>query len=236
MTRELFEKRLREMQDDVLIMGSMVEKAIHRSVEALRTRDRDLSNAVITDDAAINAKRYEIEEKCIHTIALQQPMAADLRVLVAILFIATELERMADHAEGIGRINLMLGDESLPPPLTDIIEMGRMAGDMLRRSITAFVERDADAARLLCDEDDKIDALYDSSYHALIQQMIRVPVRCPDDHLPHLDVTQYRAHRRPGDEHLRAGDLHGHGTTGRDQRLPLLTAAPPHGTAHDCRH
>ncbi len=175
MTRELFEKRLREMQDDVLIMGSMVEKAIQRSVEALRTRDRDLSNAVITDDAAINAKRYEIEEKCIHTIALQQPMAADLRVLVAILFIATELERMADHAEGIGRINLMLGDEQMPPPLNDIIEMGRMAGDMLRRSITAFVERDDAAARLICDEDDKIDALYDSSYHALIQRMIRVP-------------------------------------------------------------
>lgn len=175
MTRELFEKRLREMQDDVLILGSMVEKAIQRSVEALRTRDRDLSNAVITDDAAINTKRYEIEEKCIHTIALQQPMAADLRVLVAILFIATELERMADHAEGIGRINLMLADEQLPPPINDIIEMGRMAGDMLRRSITAFVERDDAAARLICDEDDKVDALYDSSYHALIQQIIRTP-------------------------------------------------------------
>jgi phosphate transport system protein len=175
MTRELFEKRLREMQDDVLILGSMVEKAIQRSVEALRTRDRDLSNAVIADDAAINKKRYEIEEKCIHTIALQQPMAADLRVLVAILFIATELERMADHAEGIGRINLMLADEQLPPPINDIIEMGRMAGDMLRRSITAFVERDDAAARLICDEDDKIDALYDSSYHALIQQIIRTP-------------------------------------------------------------
>jgi len=175
MTRELFEKRLREMQDDVLIMSSMVEKAIQRSVEALRTRDRDLSNAVISDDAAINAKRYELEEKCIHTIALQQPMAADLRVLVAILFIATELERMADHAEGIGRINLMLGDEPLPRALGDIVEMGRMAGDMLRRSITAFVERDDAAARLICDEDDKIDVLYDSSYHALIQEMIRKP-------------------------------------------------------------
>ena len=175
MTRELFEKRLREMQEDVLIMSSMVEKAIQRSVEALRTRDRELSNAVISDDAAINAKRYELEEKCIHTIALQQPMAADLRVLVAILFIATELERMADHAEGIGRINLMLGDEPMPRPLGDTVEMGRMAGDMLRRSITSFVERDDAAARLICDEDDKIDVLYDSSYHALIQEMIRKP-------------------------------------------------------------
>ena len=102
-------------------------------------------------------------------------MAADLRVLVAILFIATELERMADHAEGIGRINLMLADEPMPRALADIVEMGRMAGDMLRRSITAFVERDDVAARLICDEDDKIDVLYDSSYHALIQEIIRKP-------------------------------------------------------------
>jgi len=175
MTRELFEKKLREMHDDVLIMGSMVEKAVQRSVDALRTRDRDLSNAVIHDDMAINAKRYEIEEKCIHTIALQQPMAADLRVLVAILFIATELERMADHAEGIGRINLMLDDEPLPRPLGEIGEMADKTVDMLRRSITAFIERDDAAARKICDEDDQIDALYDSSYHALIQEMIRTP-------------------------------------------------------------
>jgi phosphate transport system protein len=175
MTRELFEKKLREMQDDVLIMGSMAEKAIQRSVEALRTRDMALSNAVIADDMAINAKRYEIEEKCIHTIALQQPMAADLRVLVAILFIANELERMADHAEGIGRINLMLGDEPLPRPLGEISEMADKAGDMLRRSLTAFVQRDAETARRICDEDDVIDQLYDTVYAALIREVIRTP-------------------------------------------------------------
>jgi phosphate transport system protein len=163
------------MQDDVLIMGSMVEKAIQRSIDALRTRDADLSNAVIRDDQAINAKRYELEEKCIHTIALQQPMAADLRILVAILFIANELERMADHAEGIGRINLMLGEEPLPRPLGAIAEMADLAGDMLRRALTTFVDRDDATARLICDEDDRIDALYDSSYHALIEEIVRTP-------------------------------------------------------------
>ena len=175
MTRELFDKKLREMQDDVLIMGSMVEKAVQRSMEALRNRDAARSDAVIKEDRAINAKRYEIEEKCIHTIALQQPMAADLRVLVAVLFIATELERMADHAEGISRINLMLGDEPLPAVLSDIGEMADKAGDMLRRALTAFVDRDARSARLICDEDDQIDTLYDSSYQTLIQEMIRRP-------------------------------------------------------------
>jgi phosphate transport system protein len=175
MTRDLFERRLREMQDDVLIMGSMVEKAILRSMEALRNRDVELSNQVIRDDAVINAKRYELEEKCIHTIALQQPMAADLRVLVSILFIASELERMADHAEGIGRINIMLGEEALAGPLGDIAEMADRSANMLRRAITAFVERDAEAARLICDEDDQIDALYDASYNALIHEMIKTP-------------------------------------------------------------
>jgi phosphate transport system protein len=175
MTRDLFERRLREMQDDVLIMGSMVEKAILRSMEALKNRDIELSNQVIRDDALINAKRYELEEKCIQTIALQQPMAADLRVLVAVLFIASELERMADHAEGIGRINIMLGEEALAGPLGDIIEMADRSANMLRRAITAFVERDAQAARLICDEDDQIDALYDASYNALIHEMIKTP-------------------------------------------------------------
>ena len=175
MTRDLFDKKLREMQDDVLILGSMVEKAVQRSMDALRSRDAARSNAVIQDDQAINAKRYEIEEKCIHTMALQQPMAADLRVLVAVLFIATELERMADHAEGIARINLMLSDEPLPPVIGDIAEMAAKAGDMLRRALTAFVERDDGAARLICDEDDQIDALYDSSYQTLVQEMIRTP-------------------------------------------------------------
>jgi phosphate transport system protein len=175
MTREAFEKQLRDMQEDVLIMGSMVEKAVQRSMDALRRRDVALSNAVVGDDVAINAKRYEIEEKCIHLIALQAPMAADLRVVVAILFISNELERMADHAEGIARINLMLGDEPLTGPVGDIMLMGEKASSMLRRSLTAFIDRDDVQARLICDEDDEIDNLYDSSYHSLIQDVIRTP-------------------------------------------------------------
>ena len=102
-------------------------------------------------------------------------MAADLRVLVAVLFIATELERMADHAEGIARINLMLGEEPLPRPLGDTVEMAEHSGDMLRRALTAFVERDAEAARLICDDDDAVDALYDRSYHGFIQEIVATP-------------------------------------------------------------
>ncbi len=175
MTRQLFEKTLRELTDEILIMGSMVEKAVSRSVEALRVRDTTMSECVVHDDVLINRKRYEIEERCILTMGLQSPVAADLRALVAILFIATELERIADHAEGIGRINLLLGEELVPRPLGDIAEMADRACDMLRRSLSAFVARDAETARVICDEDDRIDALYDASYHALIEQLIRTP-------------------------------------------------------------
>jgi phosphate transport system protein len=175
MTREAFEKQLRDLQDEVLIMGSMVEKAIQRSLESLRSRDTALSNQVVHDDIAINTKRYEIEDRCIHIMALQGPMAADLRVIVAVLFISNELERMADHAEGIARINLMLGDEPLHGTIGDIMRMGEKAIGMLRRSLTAFVDRDADLARVICDEDDEIDELYDSTYHALIQEVIETP-------------------------------------------------------------
>jgi phosphate transport system protein len=108
-------------------------------------------------------------------MAREQPMAADLRTLVAVLFIANELERMADHAEGIARITLMLGDDMTPRPLGEITEMASRAVDMLRRAITTFIERDDQTARLICDEDDVIDNLYDTAYHALIREMIQSP-------------------------------------------------------------
>ena len=175
MAREELERRLREIQDDMLILGSMVEKAIQKAMDSLCSRDLIVSREVVEEDFAINAKRYEIEEKCIHTMATQQPMAADLRTLVATLTITGQLERIGDHAEGIGRISLMLGRDALPRPLGEIGEMADKAGDMLRRSLTAFVQRDAEEARLLCDVDDQVDAMYTRVCADLIQHMIREP-------------------------------------------------------------
>ena len=174
MAREL-ERRLGEIQDDMLILGSMVEKAIQKSMDGLRSRDLALSREVVEEDECINAKRYEIEEKVIHTMATQQPMAADLRTLVATLTITGQLERIGDHAEGIGRISLMLGHDALPRPLGEMSDMAGVALDMLRRSLTAFVERDAEEARRLCDVDDQVDAMYTRACADLIQHMIREP-------------------------------------------------------------
>ncbi len=174
-TRTAFHKRLREIQDDILAMGSMVSKAIQRSIEALKSRDLELANQVILDDKKINHKRYEIEEKCVEIIATQQPMAGDLRIILAVLIIVSEVERIGDYAEGIAKIAIMIGDEPPLKPLIDIPRMADQTVDMLRRSLDAFVNRDAEAARKISTEDDAIDYLYDQVFRELLTFMVEDP-------------------------------------------------------------
>jgi phosphate transport system protein len=166
--RTVFHKRLREIQDDILAMGSMVSKALLRSIDALKNRDIDLAHQIIADDQKINDKRFEIEEKCIELIATQQPMASDLRIIIAILNITTEIERIGDYAEGIAKITIMIGDEPPLKPLIDIPRMAEQTVDMLRRSLDAFINRDADAAKKISDEDDLVDHLYDQVFRELL--------------------------------------------------------------------
>lgn len=174
-TRATFDRQLAALKDDVLILGSMVDKAIARSVDALKRRDRNEAEMIISDDMKINRKRFEIEDKCLLLLATQQPMASDLRVIAAAMSIITDLERIADHAEGIAKINLLMGDEPLLKPLVDIPRMAEKAQDMLRRSLDAFVARDAEGARALASEDDEVDALYDRVYRDLLDFMIKDP-------------------------------------------------------------
>ena len=174
-TRATFDRQLAGLRDDVLILGSMVDKALARSVEALKKRDLDDSQMIISDDMKINRKRFEIEEKCLLLLATQQPMASDLRVIAAAMSIITDLERMGDHAEGIAKINLMLGNEPLLKPLIDIPKMEDKSRDMLRRALDAFVAKDAEAAKKLANEDDEVDALYNRVYHDLLDIMINDP-------------------------------------------------------------
>ena len=173
--RTAFHKRLREIQDDVLAMGSMVVKAILRAVDSLKNRDLDLAHQVIADDQKINNKRFEIEEKCIELIATQQPMASDLRIIIAILNITTEIERIGDYAGGIARIVIMIGDEPPLKPLVDIPRMAEQTVDMLRRSLDAFINRDAQAAKKIASEDDLIDQLYDQVFRELLAFMAEDP-------------------------------------------------------------
>ena len=175
MPRATFERQLSEIEEDMLVLAGMVERAIDRSIDALRNRDTELARVVIVEDMDINRKRYETEEKCLELLALQQPMARDLRTIVAILHVIVDLERMGDHAEGIAKIAIMLADEPPLKPYIDIPRMAEIAVRMLRGSIESFKLRDVDMARRVCDEDDEVDALYDQVYRELITFMINDP-------------------------------------------------------------
>ncbi len=175
MTRVEFDKHLRELKDELLEMGSMVEKAIARAVEALKKRDTEMARQIVEDDAKINRKRFDIEEKCVELIATQQPLARDLRQLVSILYMTVDLERMGDHAEGIARINIRMGDEPLLKPLIDIPRMAQLGIDMTHRALQAFIDLDVEGARAVSASDDEVDALYDQVYRELLIYMIQDP-------------------------------------------------------------
>ncbi len=175
MTREAYHKSLKDVQDDVMKMSGMVSKALRDSMEALKQRDFETSRRIIDDDNLINRKRFDIEEKCLLLIATQQPMAVDLRVLAAVINIITDLERIGDHAEGIAKINISIGDEPLVKPLRDIPQMSELGLSMLDRCMKAFLNRDLEAARQVCHDDDEVDALYDQTYRELLLVMIENP-------------------------------------------------------------
>jgi phosphate transport system protein len=175
MVRESFSRNIKELENKVMEMGEMVIAAISCSVEALKSRDINEAKRIIKDDGLINKRRWEIEEECINLIALQQPVAVDLREIIAVLYVITDLERIGDYAEGIGKIVVMLGSEPLIKPLVDIPLMTEKAISMLRRSLTAFISRDAKTAEAICNEDDEIDNLYERVYHELLGCMIDDP-------------------------------------------------------------
>jgi phosphate transport system protein len=175
MTRTAFERQLTEVQEELILLASMVDSAIERSVRALRERDVELAREVITDDVKINDRRYDIEEKCLEMIATQQPLASDLRTIVAALHIAVDLERMGDHAEGIAKVAVMLADDPPLKPYIDIPKMADATRRMLQGSLEAFKQRDASKAREVSNQDDEVDALYDLVYRELIDHMVAEP-------------------------------------------------------------
>ena len=170
-----FQRLLRQVQDEVLALGSMVEQAVLAAVDALKRRDLALSRQVIEGDTAIDRKRYAIEERCIQVIAMHQPMATDLRALVAYLYIADELERMGDYAEGIGKISLLMGEQPPLKPLIDIPRMAELGLAMMRDALDALVQRDAAKAQAVIERDDEVDALYDQVFRELITYMLADP-------------------------------------------------------------
>ena len=176
MAREVLDRRISHLLDQILILDSMVENAISESVAALKKHDVSTAKMIHSNDQLINAKRFELENDCMVTIATQQPiMAGDLRMLASILEVVGELERMGDYAKGIAKICILIGDEPHVKPLIDIPRMAQLSVSMLHRAVGAFVNLDVQAASTIPDEDDEVDALYNQVYRELVAIMFANP-------------------------------------------------------------
>lgn len=175
MPRETFHRELQDLQDEVLALGSMADKAIGRAVEALTMRHEMTARQVVDDDDLLDAKRAEIERQALLLITRQQPVATDLRVVAGAMTLASELERIGDYAEGIAKISLDLQGEPTLEPMVIIPRMAEKVRDMLNRSLDAYVTRDADVSRRIWAEDDQIDELYSQMYGELVALMAANP-------------------------------------------------------------
>lgn len=175
MTREALDQKIKDIENEILLLCSMVEKATLRSIDALKKRDVITAEKIYIEDAEINEKRFAIENAILILIATQQPMARDLRLLAAMLEVAGELERMGDYAKGIAKVTKNLGDSPIAVPEKEIDQMGALAVGMLHKAITAFVEEDYKKAAVLPDEDDAVDALYKIIYLDIIKKIGQNP-------------------------------------------------------------
>lgn len=171
----VIQENIIELQGKLTKMAEMVVSAVTDSVDALKEKDIDSAKKIKKNDQLINNLRWEIEEDCINLIATQQPVASDLRELIALLNIITELERIGDYAAGISKITILIGNEEHVKPLIDIPRMRDIAVDMIESSIKAYINRNEKSARMIHSQDDDVDDLYNQIYRELISYMIEKP-------------------------------------------------------------
>lgn len=171
MSRESYHRDLLALHGRVITLAGRARRAVDESVVSLRGADREWSRRIDAEDEQINEERLAIEERCIALIAAQQPVAGDLRRLASTLFITSELERIADHAVGIARINLMMSEEPPPRPLSYLPSMADRALAMFDDAMRAFDTDDANLARQVCQSDDDLDRLQDRVYADVIEAM-----------------------------------------------------------------
>jgi phosphate transport system protein len=174
-TRDRLTHQINNIQDEILLLGSMVEQATLKSVQTLKLRDLKTARQVYDDDSRLNEKRFAIENAVLIIFATQQPMARDLRQLAAMLEVSTELERMGDYAKGIAKVTLRLKDAEVVTPITELEQMADQAISMLHRGLQAFVTSDLKLAMSIPPEDDQVDVLYNQVYRKLIDQMMANP-------------------------------------------------------------
>ena len=170
-----FDRELNALKEQLLLMGGRAEQVVRKSIEALTRRDLTLASSIHEDDRAIDRLEIEIEERCIRLFALQQPLATDLRFIMAALKISNDLERVGDHAVNIAQGATRLAAEPILKPLVDIPRMAELATAMLHEALDAFVRRDPETARRICRKDDDVDQLNRQVFRELISYMIESP-------------------------------------------------------------
>ena len=207
----------------LLKMGSLVESAVQRSISAVTEKDLEAAEEVLGNEARINQIEIEIDDFAISLLALHQPMAADLRLIVAAIKINTDLERMGDLAVSIAQRAKSLMQAPMIKPMVDIPHIAGLVQSMVRKSLDAFVERDAELARSVLASDTAVDNLRSASYHELISFMEHEPAWHPPGRRPDRGGPQPGAHRRSQHQHRGRRPVHGE----RDRR-----AAPRRGAPH----
>jgi len=170
-----FHEELEKLHQNLLKMGTMVEEAIHLSVKSLADRNEDLALQVIHHDDEIDGLYLDLEKECFRLIALQQPMAGDLRRIATVLKVVTDLERMADHAVSIAKATVRLKNEQYVKPLIDIPKMAGLAQSMVRDALKAYIDQDLPKCYQIGKEDHQVDALYKEIYNELIGIMKEKP-------------------------------------------------------------
>jgi phosphate transport system protein len=175
MPREILDQQIVKLEDEILILGSMVEKAGQDSVDSLIHCNKVKAKKIVEDDQLINGKRYALENAILIAIATQQPMAHDLRLLAAMLEIINELERIGDYAKGIAKITLRRGEVDFPYPQQEFQKMVKQDISMLHRALDAFIKEDYKAAVEIPKEDDIVDGLYNKSFRMLVDTMVKDP-------------------------------------------------------------
>jgi phosphate transport system protein len=175
MVREAYHKDLHKLKEEIVSMGSLVSKAIGDSVLSLKDQDVGLAQKVIEMDKEIDAMDHKIEEDCMRLLALQQPMARDLRLIISVLKMSIDLERMGDLSLEIAVITKITANVPPIKPLVDIPRMSDICQDMLRNLMIAFENKDVELAKVVAKRDDEIDMLFDQVRRELISYMIKDP-------------------------------------------------------------
>ncbi len=173
--RATLDRELAALKDDVLLLGEMTSEAIARAMQSLLNRDTVLAQGIVTDDAAINAKRFDIEEESLSLIATQQPAAGDLRAVVAAMNMVGDLERMGDHAAGIATIVLRMEEEEQIEIPLGLSSMFEKTNEMLQRALSAYSQDDAAVAHQVASMDDEIDKIYKKLFRGLMEFIAEQP-------------------------------------------------------------